>query len=230
MFAMLRNLLNSACVGHRSTPANGSSMTKLFQFGLILTTVISPGLATGAPRRFLPPAPAMTGKSVFFASPDACAASGNFSERDCVAAFDRVAAVIRARAPKFAEKYECVLQFKLCESDADGFLPAAMGVEMVRSREGLVALPVLAVETPADMLRDPEPPAPGRDLGAEASPRPERSRTSSPYGVLALEATNLAAVTPPSLQSYRRYIAEAQLRQAGSQQETGPDPNWRARR
>jgi hypothetical protein len=205
----------------------GSSMTKLLQLCLVLMTIFAPPRPASGGKGFLPPAPAANGKSFYFASPGACASSGQFSAEDCAAAFVRVAALIRERAPKFAEKYECVLQFKMCEADDAGYLPTTLGVEIVRSSKGLVARPMLAVETPGDLLRDPQPPTPGRDMTADGAPRWHHAGTgaASPYGVLALDATFPAPVAPPSLKSYRRYIDEVRLHLAASEQSAKPNPD-----
>lgn len=198
---------------------------------LALLMLMSPCAPAHAGKGLLPPAPAADGKSYFYASRRACASAGQFSEQDCAAAFERVDALLRERVPKFADKIDCVVQFKLCErDDAEGYLPAVLGVEIVRAPKGLVALPMLAIETPAELLRDPEPPPPDRGYAADGEPLPRRTGAPSPYGVLALEAANLAPVTPPSIKSYRRYIEEVQLRQTVYQQGAKPNPMWRAER
>jgi hypothetical protein len=172
--------------------------------------------------RRLPPAPASQGKSVFFASRDACASSSQFSERACDDAFDRVATLIRERAPKFVDKVDCVLEFKMCEADEAGFRPTVLGVEIVRSANGGVSvLPMLAVDTPAYMTREPEP-------------TQERARTGapSPYGVLALEAASFtpASAPAPSLKGYHQFINEVQLRQAVDRRISRPNLSWRVER
>ncbi len=198
-------------------------------------TFMTPGTLAVAAKLYLPPAPAVAGKSYFFASRHACAISGQFSAQDCASAFERVDILLHERAPKFADKIECLLQFKLCDKTAEGYLPTALGVEIVRSPKGDVALPMLAVETPRDMLRAPDPPPPrGAGVGVVAyvAPRPGRVGKAmiSPYGALALQATSLAPVTPPSIKGYHRFVEEVQLRLAIFQQGAKPSSNWRASR
>lgn len=197
-------------------------------------TFMTPGTRSVAAKLYLPPAPAVAGKSYFFASRHACAGSGQFSAQDCASAFERVDILLHERAPKFADKIECLLQFKLCDKTAEGYLPTALGVEIVRSRKGDVALPMLAVETPRDMLLAPTPPAPpsGAGVAADVAPRPGRVGKAmiSPYGALALQATSLAPVTPPSIKGYHRFVEEVQLRLAIFQQGAKPSSNWRASR
>jgi hypothetical protein len=184
-----------------------------------VAALVAPCAPAAAGKRLLPPPPINAGKSYFFASRRACASAGYFSEQECAAAFERADALLRERAPKFADKYDCVLQFKMCDRDAETYLPASLGVEIVRSPKGMTAFPMLAVETPADWLRDPEPPPPDRDVAADASSYPRRAGNSapSPYGVLALEATNPASAPSPSIKSYRRYIEQVRLRLAGAE-------------
>jgi hypothetical protein len=193
---------------------------------------MAPCAPAHAGKGLLPPPPAANGKSYFYASRRACASAGQFSEQDCAAAFERVDALLRERAPKFADRIDCVVQFKLCEQSAEGYLPAVLGVEIVRAPKGLVALPMLAIESPPELLRDPEPAPPDRGYAADGAPQPRRSGNGapSPYGVLALEGADLAPVAPPSIKSYRRYIEEIQLRQTVFQQGGKPNPMWRAER
>lgn len=108
---------------------------------------------------------ATLGKTYFFASRDACLASGAFAARECAAAFANARAQLRDKSPRFSGSAECRLHFRLCErlaADAtDGgalpyaaeeeeeiYAPAALGVEMIASARGVEAAPTLAVETP----------------------------------------------------------------------------------
>jgi hypothetical protein len=211
---------------------SGCFMTKLLRLYIVFMTFIIPSTQAVAGKFRLPPAPAAMEKSYFFATRRACAGSGQFSNQECADAFVRVDALLHERAQKFADKFECVLKFKLCDREADGYLPSALGVEIVRSPKGLVALPMLAVETPRAMLRDPAPPPPAGEVVADAGPQTARSgnRPISPYGALSLQATSLAPVSPPSLKSYRRFVEEVQLRLAVYQQGARPKPDWRAER
>jgi hypothetical protein len=209
-----------------------SFTTDCLRIYLTFLTCVIPSLQAVAGKAFLPPAPAAAGKSYFFASRGACASSGQFSAQDCAAAFARVDTLLHERAPKFTNKYECVLEFKLCEKDADSYLPGALGVELIRSSKGLVALPMLAVETPRDMLRDPETPPPsGRDVVADVASGSRRSGNEiiSPFGALAFPAP-VAAVAPPSLKGFHRLVEEAELRLAIFQKNAKTNPNWRAER
>jgi len=107
---------------------------------------------------------AAPGKSYFFATRDACAASGVFQKRECDGAFVNARAELRDRAPRFSSSAECRIRFHLCEMrkpdprddeensatgvENEDFIPLALGVEMVASLKGVEATPVLAVETP----------------------------------------------------------------------------------
>lgn len=152
---------------------------------------------------------AQNSNSHFFASRDACRGSGAFSTADCAAAFDRVAVLMRERAPHFADRMECVLRFRSCERQETYFQPAAIGVEMVKGPRGPVAIPALAVETTASMFRDP---APKPENKPEHAARPDRA--ASPYGDLLVDASLLAG--PPTLASYRRLILASRLTSAST--------------
>ena len=130
-----------------------------------------------------------------------------------------------ARAPKFASRSECVSVFRICDKTDGAYLPATLGVEIVRSRTGLAALPMLAVETPPELLRDPEPPKRVADI----APR-RREPPPSPFGVLGVEGVNMASDQPKSLNGYRRLIEQAQLRFVAFAQNVRPGSNWRAER
>ncbi len=106
---------------------------------------------------------ATLGKTYFFASRNACAASGAFSARECAAAFANAHAQLQDRAPRFSSSAECRLHFRMCElirteapsEDAMSYAPAeelayapsALGVEIFASQNGVEAAPTLAVET-----------------------------------------------------------------------------------
>lgn len=108
-------------------------------------------------------AAATLGKTYFFATRNACAASGAFSPRECAAAFANAHAQLQDRAPRFASSAECRLHFRICElirtesssEDAMSYAPAeelayapsALGVEIAASPNGVEAAPTLAVET-----------------------------------------------------------------------------------
>jgi len=143
--------------------------------------------------------------------------------------------MLRDRAPKFAEKIDCVVKFRFCEKNGSDFGPAALGVEIVRSRTGWSARPVLAVETSRDPFAAPE--APERDHLAqdnlsdvESWPEAPGAPKPSPYGALSFQALSRASVAPPSLKSYRRFVAEAQIRRALFEQGAQSNRNWRADR
>lgn len=113
---------------------------------------------------------ATLGKTYFFATRDACAASGIFSPHECAMAFSNARAQVRDRAPRFAGGAECRLHFHICQigrtEDAGGaggalsyaeaeepvYVPTALGVEMVASANGVEAAPTLAVETPTRLF------------------------------------------------------------------------------
>jgi hypothetical protein len=108
-------------------------------------------------------AAATPGKTYFFATRDACAASGAFSPRECAAAFANARAQLQDRAPRFAGSGECRLHYRICEpirvetpsedamsyapAEEVSFAPSALGVEIVASSNGVEAAPTLAVET-----------------------------------------------------------------------------------
>ncbi|MCX7898589.1 MAG: DUF1190 domain-containing protein [Methylocystis sp.] len=123
-------------------PAEWAS-TALRRLFLLAALVASPALAESIPA-------APMGKSYFFATREACRASGVFSRRDCAAAFVNAYAEWRDRAPRFSSGVECRLRFALCEFQRGeaGYMPVALGVEMAPTRRGVLAAPTLAVETP----------------------------------------------------------------------------------
>lgn len=114
-------------------------------------------------------AAATLGKTYFFATRNACAASGAFSPRECAAAFANAHAQLQDRAPRFASSAECRLHFRICEpvrtesssGDAMSYAPAedlayapsALGVEIAASPNGVEAAPTLAVETRERLFR-----------------------------------------------------------------------------
>jgi hypothetical protein len=89
----------------------------------------------------------------------------------------------------------------------------------------MAALPMLAVETPPELLRDPEPPKRVEDV----APR-RRERPPSPFGVLRVEGMDMASKQPKSLKGYRLLIEQAQLRFVAFAQNVKPGANWRAER
>ncbi|MBB4196394.1 hypothetical protein CCR94_13590 [Rhodoblastus sphagnicola] len=145
----------------------------------------------------------------FFATLDACRNSGVFSAADCAAAFDRVAALMRERAPRFSDRIDCVLSFRSCERQDGSFRPAMLGVEMIKGRRRPIAMPALAVETPAGLFADPKPEAASPE--PNDAPRRPRSARASPYGDLVVNANLLAPNGPPTLANYRRLILSSRL-------------------
>jgi hypothetical protein len=85
---------------------------------------------------------------------------------------------------------------------------------MIKGRRGPIALPALAVETPAGLFRDPTPEAarldPNDDVVA-AAPRRPRPAAPSPYGDLMVNANLLVPIGPPTLAAYRRLIQASSL-------------------
>jgi hypothetical protein len=166
-------------------------------------------------------APAQAEISRFFASPEACRGSGVFSPADCAAAFARAADLMRERAPHFSDRIECVLAFKACvrQERQDGpYLPAMLGVEMIKGRGGAIARPALAVETPEGLFRDPTPKPEPR---VAVAPRPISRPVSSPYGDLAGEASAPAPSGPPTLASYRRLFEASHPRRLAAKPSGG---------
>ncbi|PPD46208.1 MAG: hypothetical protein CTY15_02245 [Methylocystis sp.] len=113
-------------------------------------------------------AAATSGKIYFFATREACAASGAFTRAECVAAFINSSALMQDRAPRFSSSSECRQRFQLCElrpaegerseaaayaeTDALAYAPVALGVEMILTARGVEAAPTLAVETSAQLF------------------------------------------------------------------------------
>lgn len=207
-------------------------VTIILRIIFLFVTMPALPLPAEADKAYFPPMPPAVSKSAFFASQRACASSGQFSDQDCAAAFERVETLMSERAPKFADRYECVLQFRICDKSAEGYRPATLGVEIIRSRKGMVALPMLAIETSADLWRDSELAPPAGGGVAENAGRGDHSARvpASPFGALGLQATNFAPVGQPSIKSYRRHVEQVQLRLAQFEQGAKPRPNWRAER
>jgi len=112
---------------------------------------------------------AAAGKAHFFATRDACIASQVFSEKECVAAFANAREQLFDLAPRFSSGGECRLRFELCEIRGGGpqdeeamayaeteeptiYTPAAIGVEMSETVNGVEAAPTLAVDTTAKLF------------------------------------------------------------------------------
>jgi uncharacterized protein YgiB involved in biofilm formation len=127
---------------------------------------------------------ATPGKVYFFATREACAASGAFTRQECVAAFNNAAAQLQDRAPRFASRGECRARFQLCEirrqpaggdalayaeAESMAFTPVALGVEMVATARGAEAAPTLAVETSARLF----PKFPVRQVYEAQAPEPQ---------------------------------------------------------
>lgn len=103
-------------------------------------------------------AAATLGKTYYFATREACLASGAFSARECAMAFANARAQLRDHAPRFPASGECQLHFRICQaagpgaSDEDAppdgaeYVPSALGIEMIASATGVEAAPTLAVE------------------------------------------------------------------------------------
>lgn len=143
----------------------------------------------------LSPASAATaGKTYFFATREACVASGAFTRQDCVAAFVNSSAQLRDRAPRFASNGECRERFQLCElrrdlpldgeasayAEAESFayIPLALGVEMVVTARGPEAAPTLAVETSARLFPKCPVSQPYSERETETRPATPEGRTA----------------------------------------------------
>ncbi len=101
------------------------------------------------------------GKSFFFATRQACAASGNFNASECENAFANAQSEVLSRAPSFSAKFECQLRFTICtrlvsttpeNAGAVRFGPEMLGVEISGPRNAEVT-PVLAVTNPPRMFQ-----------------------------------------------------------------------------
>jgi len=104
----------------------------------------------------------------FFASLDACIASGDFSKKECRSAFHNSEIQLKDRSPKFSSMQECRFRFQICElqtidlsaqsetsenvEEDYNYIPVSLGVEIIRANSGLYATSVLAVETPTDLF------------------------------------------------------------------------------
>jgi hypothetical protein len=134
---------------HRSASWKGDGFHLLLTWGFSLTAFLSCCIESNA---------SQAGKSHFFATREACAASGEFRKWECETAFANAAEQLYNQAPSFPSKADCQLQFRLCgrrpsESDSDAdYAPLALGIEIANTPEGSIAAPALAVETPAGML------------------------------------------------------------------------------
>lgn len=105
-------------------------------------------------------------RSYFFATSEACAASGSFSKPECANAFVNAEAEMRAHAPNFGTKFACEIRFRLCGSDPSAsepseheqlargsFSPIMLGVEISVQSDGRVVTPVIAVMPPPGTFR-----------------------------------------------------------------------------
>ncbi len=111
---------------------------------------------------------AALGRTQFFATREACAASEAFTAQECAAAFANARMQLEDLAPKFTSIGACRQRFRLCtetrSEPEDGgafgdpsemsvaFTPVALGVEMVTTPTGAAAVPTLAVDTPAGLF------------------------------------------------------------------------------
>ncbi len=111
---------------------------------------------------------ATPGKTYFFATRDACVASGAFGPRECAAAFSNARLQLEDRAPRFSTAGECRLKFRLCEAtraapqegdamayaatEPVAYTPMALGVEMTATAKGAESAPTLAVDTRARLF------------------------------------------------------------------------------
>jgi hypothetical protein len=145
-------------VGNQRIPSPSGRFELCFLFRLfagaeaaVLCSLILAALFS--PRAYADP----TGASYFFATPQACAASGPFGARECANAFANAKAEFEEKAPRFRTIIECVIRFQQCERatspapvDAESFAPALLGVEISESGQ---AAPVLAVVNPRGLFR-----------------------------------------------------------------------------
>lgn len=97
-------------------------------------------------------------KPAYYATSAACAAAKIFSPQQCDNAFRNAFAEMRARQLAFPSRIDCIVQFHLCERDGlnGTYAPLVLGVEIVQSRGGGFATPVLAAPTPQGLL-PPQP-------------------------------------------------------------------------
>jgi len=133
--------------------------------------------AGGWPRAYAAP----IGKSYFFATREACAASGAFRKSECDAAFANALDQLRDSAPSFSSRADCQLRFRLCELRRDEtagesgrgepriYAPLALGIEIANTSTGAVASPVLAVEPPPGMF-------PAQPVSRSYAPQGEEKR------------------------------------------------------
>jgi hypothetical protein len=170
-------------------------------------------------------AAAALGKTYFYATRDACVSAGAFNGRECAAAFANARAQLYDQAPRFARSSECRLRFHICEpvrvdpaadeqgadgapdamsyapSDETAYAPAALGVEIVASRNGAVAAPTLAIETPERLFpyypvaRPYEPGQEGQSIAARSDDAARRDRR---------EQQNAAILAPDHFEPFSR--------------------------
>lgn len=121
---------------------------RLLSVALALEMTATPAARAGSG----PAAP--IGRSYFFATRDACNASGVFTRQECAMAFSNALAALRDRAPSFASVVECRIRFALCEPRRDraGYSPVGLGIEIILSARGPRVTPAMAVETPASLF------------------------------------------------------------------------------
>jgi hypothetical protein len=120
------------------------------------------------------------GQAYFFATREACVASGHFQNWECEAAFTIARDQLSNRAPSFSSLDECQFRFRLCgrrQSDTETlYAPLALGIEMAATPDGSIVAPTLAIETPMGML-PPQPVSRGSESqeadtrGVELAPR-----------------------------------------------------------
>jgi hypothetical protein len=99
-------------------------------------------------------------KTYFFATREACIASGRFQNWECTAAFTIALDQLSNHAPSFSSLDECQFRFRLCsrrQSETETlYAPQALGIEIDATPNGSIVAPTLAIETPMGML-PPQP-------------------------------------------------------------------------
>lgn len=160
--------MSNTRVSAAATDARRGALRLLATSILSISSLLISSLAISVTAGAFPARAATPGKTYFFATREACVASGAFGARECVAAFVNARLQLHDRAPRFATASECRLKFHLCEAsraeaqegamayaetnDAVIFTPIALGVEMIASARGAEAAPTLAIDTRARLF------------------------------------------------------------------------------
>jgi hypothetical protein len=111
-----------------------------------------------------PPASAFEyGRSLFFATREACYSTMIFRKSECDNAFANAIRQVEERTPLFGAKYECQARFQMCgmrrvvasseeQVETVGYGPDMLGVEIFNTPGGIMSSPVLAIANPPGLF------------------------------------------------------------------------------